>query len=131
MMTEWIHRLYIVVPIVDQKKANELIAKLDPDPASQGGGFVRLSATGKEPATHLGTDTPATEAMLVEYKKLFDGWSGIGLTASPKFCRSEAKTGLSKESNVGAVLDNPSSFGDILSSQKLKVIEPEDLAIER
>lgn len=64
MTTDWKYRYIIIMPLAQATLSNLAAASWDPD---RGGdktfGGVRLSASGKEPATHTACNTAATEAM--------------------------------------------------------------------
>lgn len=58
MSREWSKRLALVVPIEDEKRASKASASMSGNSKDREGFFtVRLSATGEEPATHLGAST--------------------------------------------------------------------------
>lgn len=66
-MTLWPHAVVLITPIELQAQANELANTFDPDAGGASTfGSVRLSATGSEPATHLGANTSAQEGFKLD-----------------------------------------------------------------
>ena len=63
-MTEWIHRINVIIPVGDNDAINALWTVIAPNGDTEAGSFgVALSADGNEPATHTGISTAATETM--------------------------------------------------------------------
>ena len=62
MITRWINRINVIIPLSDTIAINAMWSIIDPGGDPGTGPFgVSLSATGAEPATHAGISTAATE----------------------------------------------------------------------
>jgi len=71
-MTDWIYRIHVSIPIADTTALNALWTLIAPEGDSEATTFgVPLSATGKEPVTHRGISTTATEYMRLAITELF------------------------------------------------------------
>ena len=93
-MTEYIHRYFIFVQWNKLTPANAQAKIYDPDTGGEDTfGSMRLSASGQEPPSHSGCNTPATDTMKtkildafthVPFYKIYDtadGWTwDTGLT---------------------------------------------------
>jgi hypothetical protein len=63
-MSDYIFRLYQIVPIANVNAVRQLAKQIDPDPASDGGFSVPLSADGGATITHYGQNTACSQAQL-------------------------------------------------------------------
>jgi len=61
--TKWIYRYVLVIPIVQTSPASIVAKDWDSDTGGDKTFSVRLSANGKEPATHLACETAMTAPM--------------------------------------------------------------------
>lgn len=80
MPTIWHNRFAIFVSLANQVEANARYASIDPDVGgAQTFNSLRLSPDGYEPATHVGTNTAATDAMMAKIKAQISliPWSGL------------------------------------------------------
>ena len=108
MITDWIHRINIIVPESEKEFLNALWSIVAPEGDAESKTFgVALSANGQEPATHRGISTAATEIMRLMIEDMF------------------VEELSNAEINVESYTQN--GWATFLVSNGLQVIEPEEI----
>jgi hypothetical protein len=106
MITQWIHRINVIIPAADKDTLNALWTIIAPGGDAEADTFISpLSADGNEPATHRGMSTAATEEMRLLIVENFP----------------EELAGAAIEIKPYAEIDFPA----FLAANGLQVIEPE------
>jgi len=106
MITQWMHRINVIIPAADKNALNALWTIIAPGGDPEAATFISpLSADGSEPATHRGMSTAATEEMRLLIVENFP----------------EELVGAAIEVKPYAEIDFPA----FLAANGLQVIEPE------